>query len=51
MRMLEGLNKGWQVQGFSEEVKFEEVERIKEGWIPADSFLPRISKKIRLSCS
>jgi len=37
MRMLEELNKGWQVQGFSQEVKFEEAERIKEGWITAQA--------------
>jgi len=35
MRMVEELNKGWQVQGLSKEMKFEEVEQIKEGWITA----------------
>ncbi|NQS88627.1 glycoside hydrolase family 2 protein [Patescibacteria group bacterium] len=34
MRIVEELNKGWQVQGFErEKIEFEEIERIKEGWI------------------
>ncbi len=36
MRMVEELNKGWQVQGFSKKVEFEKVTRIKEGWIRAE---------------
>ena len=35
MRMVKELNKGWQVQGFSKEVKLEGVRQIKEGWIGA----------------
>ena len=36
MRIVEELNKGWQIQGFDEgTLEFEEVERLKEGWITA----------------
>ena len=35
MRIIEELNKGWQIQGFDREVKFEEVKEIKEGWLSA----------------
>ncbi|KKL19594.1 hypothetical protein LCGC14_2463880, partial [marine sediment metagenome] len=33
MKIVEELNKEWQVQGFSKGVKLEEVKQIKEGWI------------------
>lgn len=36
MSLLEELNEGWQIQGFDEgTLEFEEVERLKEGWITA----------------
>ena len=35
MKIVEELNKEWQVQGFSKGVKLEEVKQIKEGWIAA----------------
>ncbi|MCK4419813.1 glycoside hydrolase family 2 protein, partial [Candidatus Aerophobetes bacterium] len=35
MKIVEELNKEWQVQGFSKGAKLEEVKQIKEGWIAA----------------
>jgi len=49
MKIVEELNKGWQIQGFDQgTLGFEEVERFKEGWIAAQANLNGKRKKLSL---